>query len=430
MLANSDTWLYGSTKDGANAVWMFNQVGVTPGTLNIDIDISVNGTPLTTQHFEGTSPTSVTIDVTSYLNATGTNSFDFTAAGTGKVTYEVSLDYFVPRLATKTDPTLTLDKSITPVIAPGGQGTVTLDFTPSDDVGYVVINDYIPGGFTLDTSSIYQLPCVPPSCTDNVAYEVSGNRVTFALQSVGANDTVTISYSMTAPQATLGLINVRGAECLLMYQPTITGSSAGVTTNVGTDETEVTVSIDAPDEAAPGSDFTADINISEVVGFDACNYDVSFDASVLRLDDITSGLIDSTTIPVDMYNEVSPGTYRVVQNVSGLSGVSGSGYLAVLHFHVIGSGGDSSSISLSDGMLADNLAEEIEATWVGDSVDITSVVPGDANGDGNVNALDITKVERIISGLDAETPGADANQDGNVNALDITKIEIIIAGLG
>jgi len=39
-------------------------------------------------------------------------------------------------------------------------------------------------------------------------------------------------------------------------------------------------------------------------------------------------------------------------------------------------------------------------------------------------------VERIISGLDAETPGADANQDGNINALDITKIEIIIAGLG
>jgi len=191
-----------------------------------------------------------------------------------------------------------------------------------------------------------------------------------------------------------------------------------------------TVSIDAPDEAAPDSDFTANVNISEVVGFDACNYDVSFDASVLQLDNVTSGLIGSTTIPVDMYNEISPGTYRIIQNVPGLTGVSGSGYLAVLHFHVIGSGGDSSSISLSNGMLSDNSAEEIEATWVGDSVDVTSVLPGDANGDGNVNALDITKVERIISGLDAETPGADANQDGNINALDITKIEIIIAGLG
>jgi len=192
---------------------------------------------------------------------------------------------------------------------------------------------------------------------------------------------------------------------------------------------EVTVSIDAPDEAAPNSDFTANVNISEVVDFDSCNYDVSFDASVLRLDDVTSGLIGSTPIPVDIYTEISSGTYRIIQNVSGLTGVSGSGYLAVLHFHVIGSEGDSSAISLSNGMLANNLAEEIAATWVGDSVDITSVQPGDANGDGNVNALDITKVERIIVGLDGETPGADANQDGSVNALDITKIERIIAGL-
>jgi len=57
------------------------------------------------------------------------------------------------------------------------------------------------------------------------------------------------------------------------------------------------------------------------------------------------------------------------------------------------------------------------------------VTPGDGNGDGVVNAVDITKVERIITGLDTETSGADANQDGNINALDITKIERIIVGL-
>jgi len=59
----------------------------------------------------------------------------------------------------------------------------------------------------------------------------------------------------------------------------------------------------------------------------------------------------------------------------------------------------------------------------------TTVYVGDATEDGELNALDITRVERIIAGLDAETPGADANQDGNINALDITKVERIIAGL-
>ena len=103
--------------------------------------------------------------------------------------------------------------------------------------------------------------------------------------------------------------------------------------------------------------------------------------------------------------------------------------MAVLQFHVIVSEGDSSTITLSNGMLGNNLVVEITATWTEDSVDITSVLPGDANGDGNVNALDITKVERIIAGLDTQTPGADANEDGSVNALDITKVERIIAGL-
>jgi hypothetical protein len=132
--------------------------------------------------------------------------------------------------------------------------------------------------------------------------------------------------------------------------------------------TEVAVSIDAPDEVVPASDFTASVNIGEVANFDACNYDVSFDASVLRLDSVTSGLIGSTTIPVDICNQISSGTWRVVQNVPGLSGVSGSGYLAVLHFHVIGSSGTSSAISLSKGVLSDKAASEIKATWAGDSV--------------------------------------------------------------
>lgn len=60
----------------------------------------------------------------------------------------------------------------------------------------------------------------------------------------------------------------------------------------------------------------------------------------------------------------------------------------------------------------------------------TAPLPGDANGDGVVNALDITRVERIIVGLDPPTPGADANLDGKVNAVDTTKVERIIAGTG
>ncbi|MFH0767968.1 MAG: matrixin family metalloprotease [Chloroflexota bacterium] len=55
--------------------------------------------------------------------------------------------------------------------------------------------------------------------------------------------------------------------------------------------------------------------------------------------------------------------------------------------------------------------------------------PGDANGDGKLNILDVTKIELIIAGLNAPTPGADANQDTKINAVDITKVEMMIVGL-
>ncbi len=61
---------------------------------------------------------------------------------------------------------------------------------------------------------------------------------------------------------------------------------------------------------------------------------------------------------------------------------------------------------------------------------VPTTLPGDANGDGKINAVDITKVERIIVCLDPETPGADAKQDGKIDALDIPKVEMLIAGLG
>ena len=55
--------------------------------------------------------------------------------------------------------------------------------------------------------------------------------------------------------------------------------------------------------------------------------------------------------------------------------------------------------------------------------------PGDANGDGDIDMGDVVKVERIILGRDAITPGADANLDGQVDMRDLVKIERIIFAL-
>ena len=51
--------------------------------------------------------------------------------------------------------------------------------------------------------------------------------------------------------------------------------------------------------------------------------------------------------------------------------------------------------------------------------------PGDANGDGTLDAADVTALEKIVVGLEGTTRGADANQDGTINAADITALEAI-----
>jgi len=296
--------------------------------------------------------------------------------------------------------------------------TVT-SVSPEADATHVAVDTTVSVTFSdiMDASTITTSSFTLVTDSTPVSGSVSYNSSTYTAALIPHTN---LGYSTTYT-ATLStaITDAAGNPLASVYSWSFTTTSAP----------PVEVRIDAPDEANLDSDFTANVNISEVVDFDSCNYDVSFDASVLRLDNVTSGLIGSTTILVDIYNEISSGTYRIVQNVPGLAGVSGSGYLAVLRFHVIGSEGDSSTISLSNGMLSNNQADEIPATWVGDSVRVTWVLPGDANGDSVIDALDITKVERIIAGVDARTPGSDANQDGNINALDITKTERIIAGL-
>jgi len=181
----------------------------------------------------------------------------------------------------------------------------------------------------------------------------------------------------------------------------------------------VIVSVDAPDEVAEGSNFTASVNITEVMNFDSCQFKLSY---------------DSTTIPVAMWSFFplgEPGTTFVLGNVPGFPGVNGTGYLAEIHFHVVGSAGSTSDMTFSNGKLFDNTGDnEIPvAQWLGDSVYISGCERGDANEDGIMNMADVTKVERIILTLDVETPCADANQDGIINMADVTKIERIILGL-
>ena len=138
----------------------------------------------------------------------------------------------------------------------------------------------------------------------------------------------------------------------------------------------VAVTVNAAAKVQPDSRFTASIDITNVTGFDAGQFDVQYDESVLQLDNVTSGRIGSTEIPVALWNKMGTGTCRIIVNVAGVPGISGSGSLATLDFHVVGAAGGSSAIDLSNGFLNNNLSEEIAATWTGDSVKVREETNG------------------------------------------------------
>jgi hypothetical protein len=64
--------------------------------------------------------------------------------------------------------------------------------------------------------------------------------------------------------------------------------------------------------------------------------------------------------------------------------------------------------------------------WYG--ISVTECIPGDANGDGVVDALDLQVEKQIIFGELPPTCGADVNQDGSINVLDLVEIKLIIIG--
>jgi hypothetical protein len=140
----------------------------------------------------------------------------------------------------------------------------------------------------------------------------------------------------------------------------------------------VAVSIDAPAEVDADTNFIARVNITDVTNFNACNYNITYDPSVFKLTDVTDGLIGDTAIPAEHGNELSSGTTNttiVAEHVPGISGVSGSGYLAELHFHVIGEYNITSDIVIFNGILGDNTAAPIQATWTGASVNVIGLPP-------------------------------------------------------
>lgn len=123
---------------------------------------------------------------------------------------------------------------------------------------------------------------------------------------------------------------------------------------------QTTVNVNAP-EMVDG-DFDVTIEIKNIVDLDSGQFDLYFDPSAVNVIGIDDGNIDGTTIPIDNW-EASENKIKVLFNLPGVVGVSGSGSLATIHFKTIVPG--DCVMEISDGLLVDTMADAIPASWDG-----------------------------------------------------------------
>jgi hypothetical protein len=143
----------------------------------------------------------------------------------------------------------------------------------------------------------------------------------------------------------------------------------------------VTVGIDAPDEVAEGSDFVADVTVDYVENFNSCGFDITYNETIITVTNVTGGEIDGHTIGVGsgdwsyIPSGPDPGKIRVIAQMGGMPGpgVTGTGYIAQIHYHVLGSSCQTSVIHLERVAMYDYQAQEITTATVDDSVHVVAL---------------------------------------------------------
>ncbi|MDV2481497.1 S8 family serine peptidase [Methanoculleus sp. Wushi-C6] len=141
----------------------------------------------------------------------------------------------------------------------------------------------------------------------------------------------------------------------------------------------------------PGTTYDLPITVNQVSDLAAYQVDLTFNGSVLAVQDVIPGALPLTA------KNIGSGSVRF--NGAAISGVSGNVTVATVRFNVVGKTGDETALNMVAGLWdANTLVIPAEVV----SGDAYLLLYGDANGDGKVDQADTLKVLREVVGLDAK----------------------------
>jgi hypothetical protein len=151
--------------------------------------------------------------------------------------------------------------------------------------------------------------------------------------------------------------------------------------NFTTQSTLTVVSISTTAPVIAGGTLEVNVNIGQVTNLYTYEFDLTYDNSVIQvtgdegLNGVADGLIGSTLMPMHMWAFQPPGApsgiIRVLGSLSGAKTANGQGYLAQIHFQVVGSADQNSNLSLSNVILYDFYYNRITVSTQNGSVTIT-----------------------------------------------------------
>ncbi len=181
-----------------------------------------------------------------------------------------------------------------------------------------------------------------------------------------------------------------------------------------------TVTIDSAN-VSEGSNETVPINITDVA--DLCGVDIwlSYDSSVVVVDDISKGNLG----PIAHNISNDPGVTKMAWDST--EGVTGNFILAYVTLTAVGSGGSVSPLDLAVNELYDSSLGDIVHNVVNGTFEVTiELMEGDVNMDGCVSLKDSTAIKLNLVGRmdlnDSQLKCADTRDDGKVNLKDSTFI--------
>lgn len=169
-----------------------------------------------------------------------------------------------------------------------------------------------------------------------------------------------------------------------------------------------------------GSNATVTISLKDNPGVAAMVFGIEYDTDKLELISTEDGGLTGWIVGD-----------KAVWSAPGMDDSTYSGVILKLTFKVkegVEDGDIPITVIYDSGDIANTAEEALSPSVTAGGITVCSIIPGDMNGDGKANALDLIRLKKYIADNTTELPGnGDVNGDGKINALDLIRLKKYIA---